>query len=397
MELTKAEEAMLHGEKGGAKQKAMEILVALGKIYGARRMVRISSAQISGVSYKTIGDAGLEYLKHMAALGGRVEVPSFLNPAGMDTEQWEEMGFPPDFAKKQIEILDAYSTMGIKTTCTCTPYLAGIRPAADEHIAWSESSAVSFANSVLGARTNREGGPSALCAALCGVTPLYGLHLKENRVAKMVVRVEAKLEERSDYGLLGLLVGKKSIEDGKRGEKIPAFRLAGLKPGEDELKYLGAAMAASGSVPLYFVEGITPEWNVEPDAPEVMVTQGEMDALKEKLNEADSADLITLGCPHASLAELEEIAQKLEKRPVEKELWVCVSRAVLQVARENGIAKRIEENGGRLVADTCMVVAPLERMGHKCTAVDSGKAATYLPTMCAQKLVFGKLEEILWK
>jgi predicted aconitase len=390
LELTRDEEKMLHGTMGEAKQKAMEILVALGRIYGAERMIRITSAQIAGVSYKNVGDAGLEYLRHMAALGGRVEVPSFLNPAGMDTEQWEEMGFPEEFAKKQIEILDAYSTMGISPTCTCTPYHAGIRPAEGEHIAWSESSAISFANSVLGARTNREGGPSALCAALCGVTPMYGLHLKENRVAKVLVNVEGKLEDRMDYGLLGLIVGKEA-----RG-KIPAFK--GMNPGETELKYLGAAMAASGSVPLYFVEGVTPEWNLGEDIAEIMVTQKELDSLKEKLNEEDEeADLIAMGCPHASISELEEVAGLLERKPAKKPFWICVSRAVKQVAVENGLAERIEMNGGKLVADTCMVVAPLEEMGFGTTAVDSGKAATYLPTMCGQRLMFGKLKEILWK
>ncbi len=380
---------MLHGKEGEAKQKAMEILVALGRIYGASRMIRISSAQIAGVSYKTIGDAGLEYLRHMAALGGRVEIPSFLNPAGMDTEQWEAMGVPEDFAKKQIEVLDAYATMGIRTTCTCTPYLIGIRPKEGEHIAWSESSAVSFANSVLGARTNREGGPSALCAALCGVTPMYGLHLKENRVANLLVHVDANLENKTDYSIVGLLVGKKV----KKG--IPAFK--GIKPNETQMKYMGAAMAASGSVALYFVEGVTSEWNVSPDAEKITITQKEMDELKAKINDADSADLITTGCPHASISELEEIAEMLEKKPVKKPFWICLSRNIKDEAVKSGLAARIEKNGGTLVADTCMVVAPLERMGFKSPAIDSGKATVYLPTMCRQKVLFGRLEEILWK
>lgn len=392
MELSRNEEAMLHGKHGEAKRKAMEILVALGRIYGAGRMVRVSSAQIAGVSYKTIGDAGLAYLKHMAALGGRVEIPSFLNPAGMDTGQWEELGVPEEFAKKQIEILDAYSTMGISATCTCTPYLCGIRPGEGEHVAWSESSAVSFANSVLGARTNREGGPSALCAALCGVTPLYGLHLEENRVARLIVNVGGKLENRADYGLLGLLVGREA-----KG-RIPAFIFGeGNRVGESELKYLGAAMAASGSVPLYFVKGVTPEWRVEKDAEELTVSERQINGLKAKLNEAGEADIITVGCPHASIEELEEIAELLEKKPVKKPFWICLSRAVKKEAKESGLAKRIESGGGKLVADTCMVVSPLKEMGFSNTAVDSGKACVYLPTMCRQKLLFGKLEEILWK
>jgi predicted aconitase len=392
LELTTNEQLMLNGEMGEGKRKAMEILVALGKIYGAKKMIPITSAQIAGVSYKTIGDAGLGYLKHMAALGAKVEIPSFLNPAGMDIEQWESLGIPRDFALKQMEILDAYSTMGITMSCTCTPYLIGIKPKVGEHIAWSESSAISFANSVLGAKTNREGGPSALCAAICGVTPYYGLHLDENRVANLIVKVDAKLTNRTDFGLLGLIVGKKS------NGRIPAFKtFPGARPNENDLKYLGAAMAASGSVPIYFVEKFTPEWRVAPKAEEITITQADLDKAKKALNEVDTADIITLGCPHASLSELTEIAGLLERKPVKKTLWICVARQIKIKAQEMGIAQKIEKNGGKLVADTCMVVAPLERMGFKRTAVDSGKAAVYLPTMCQQKLLFGKIEEILWK
>lgn len=392
MELTTREQLMLNGEMGEGKRKAMEILLALGKIYGAKKMIPVTSAQIAGVSYKTIGDAGLGYLKHMAALGAKVEIPSFLNPAGMDIEQWESLGIPADFAQKQMEILDAYSTMGIQMSCTCTPYLIGIKPKVGEHIAWSESSAISFANSVLGAKTNREGGPSALCAAICGVTPYYGLHLDENRVANLVVKVDAKLTNRTDFGLVGLIVGKKS------NGRIPAFKaFPGIRPNENDLKYLGAAMAASGSVPLYFVEKFTPEWRVARGAEEITITQKDLDKAKKALNEVETADIITLGCPHASLSELMEIAALLEKKPVKKTLWICVARQIKKKAEEMGLAQKIEKNGGKLVADTCMVVAPLERMGYKRTAVDSGKAAVYLPTMCQQKLLFGKIEEILWK
>ena len=208
MELTKQQQSLLNGEMGKAARQSMEILCALGKIYGARGMIPVTSSQISGVSYKTIGGAGLEYLQDLAKKGARVAIPSFLNPAGMDSEQWKEVGVPEAFAKKQLEVLSAYRSMGITMSCTCTPYLVGMRPKQGEHVAWSESSAVCFANSVLGARTNREGGPSALAAAICGCTPNYGLHLDENRIAKLLVKVEAKLSGMSDYGALGAYVGE---------------------------------------------------------------------------------------------------------------------------------------------------------------------------------------------
>ncbi|BDZ70122.1 aconitase X [Methanobacterium petrolearium] len=190
MHLTREEEKMYAGEYGPAVAKSMEILVALGDIYQANGMVEVVSAQISGVSYKTIGDAGLEYLEDLVGEGAQVRVPSTLNPAGVDLDQWHELGFSEEFTKKQLLIVDSYRKMGISTTCTCTPYLVGNVPILGSHVAWSESSAVCYANSVLGARTNREGGPGALSAAICGRTPNYGYHLDEGRIPNLLVEVE---------------------------------------------------------------------------------------------------------------------------------------------------------------------------------------------------------------
>ena len=162
------EEAILAGAEGPAARKALEIVLTLGRIYGAERLVPVASVQVAGVSYRNLGDAGLEFLRDWAEQGARVRVPTTLNPAGMDLDAWGEMGIPEAFARRQGEVIAAYVRMGIAPTCTCTPYLVGNVPAYGEHIAWSESSAVCYANAVLGARTNREGGPSALAAAVCG-------------------------------------------------------------------------------------------------------------------------------------------------------------------------------------------------------------------------------------
>lgn len=390
MHLTKEEQLMLDGEKGEAKQTAMEILTALGKIYNAGKMIPVTSAQISGVSYKTIGDAGLEYLQEMVSKKAKVVIPAFLNPAGMDIEQWKELGIPQDFAVKQKQILDAYSSMGITMTATCTPYLAGVRPKLGEHIAWAESSAVAFANSVLGARTNREGGPSALSAAITGVTPYYGLHLDENRVAEVIVKVETDLKTESDFAAMGYYIGKAI------GRKYPAF--TGIRAGEDELKLLGAAMAASGAVPLFYAEGLTPEFKVAEDAGEISFTEKELKETKEMLDTKQKPDLVTLGCPHASLTEIEDVIDIIKKkgRPTVK-FWICVSRAVKETAVEKGYDETIRENNGILVADTCMVVCPLEEMGYKITGTNSGKAAKYLPNLCKQKVAFGDIEDILYR
>src|SRR3990172_3362517 len=237
MYLTPEEEKLLKGESGPTYQKAIEILAALGDIYGADRLIPIKSAQIAGVSYKTIGDAGLEWITD---LKGKVAVPSILNPAGMDRECWREMGISKEFADKQEEIIKAYDALGIKIECSCTPYnIYDDIASFGDHVAWSESSAISYANSVIGARTNREGGPSALAAALIGKTPNYGYHLDENRQPTLRVNVEASVYEESDFGALGATIGR-IVNNG-----VPYF--SGIKnPGADSLKSLAAALAASG-------------------------------------------------------------------------------------------------------------------------------------------------------
>ena len=351
-------------------------------------MVPITSAQVAGVSYKTIGEAGLEYLQDFAAAGARVRIPTFLNPAGMDREQWKELSVPAAFAKKQLEILSAFSKMGISSTCTCTPYLVGIRPKKGEHIAWSESSAISFANSVLGARTNREGGPSALAAAVCGCTPNYGLHIEENRIANLLVKVEAPLKGTSDFGAMGAFVGEAA-----KG-KTPAF--VGVKgASEDRLKSLGASMAAWGSTAIYFMKGVTPEWNVSQGAEEITFGAKELKATREKMGGEGKPDIIAIGCPHASLAEIEEVAAKVRGKKLKTKLWVCTARKTKEAADKAGFTREIEQAGGNVVADTCMVVCPLEEMGITHAACNSGKAAKYLTNMFKRKVVYGDVEDII--
>lgn len=390
MYLTKEQEQMLAGEQGEIIERMFRLLVRLGDIYGADRMIPVGSVQVAGVSYKSIGDPGLEFLEDIAKKSVKVKVPTTLNPAGMDLEDWAELGFPEDFAKKQLKIMDAFRKMGIMMTATCTPYLVGNLPRFGEHIAWSESSAVSFANSVIGARTNREGGPSALAAALCGVTPNYGLHLDEKRKPTVIVKVNAELKDNSDFGALGYHVGKLV----KKG--IPYFK--GIKDADvDRLKALGAAMAASGAVALYHVAGLTPEAGFMDTKGLETVDVGEKE-LKETyktLNTGKDPDIVILGCPHASLKEIATLACKLEGKRLRKPLWVCTSRVTKEAATRMGFTEIIEKAGGKVVADTCTVVSPIERMGYKTTGVNSGKAANYLPGFCKQQVVFKRLDDLL--
>ena len=313
MYLTREEEKILEGEEGEERRKAMEILVGIGEVYNAEKLIPVTSVQVAGVSYKSIGEAGLKWLESFKE--ARVTVPTTLNPAGMDLERWRSMQIPEKFAVKQLKIIEVFKKLGVTLSCTCTPYLSGNLPKFRDHLAWSESSAVCFANSVIGARTNREGGPSALAAAIIGKTPYYGYHLDENRKATLKIKVSAELKRESDFGALGYWAGK-LVKTG-----VPLFTdINECKT--DELKALGAALAASGGVALFHIENITPESHYALGDKIEKVEFEEKDLRKsyEELTtkRADSVDLAAIGCPHASLNEIKRIAELLKGKKVDR-------------------------------------------------------------------------------
>jgi hypothetical protein len=380
MHLDPDEEKILSGEQGETRQKMLELLLALGKVFGAERLVRIRSAQISGASYKTIGEYGLAWL---SSLDARAVVPAVLNPIGMPRERWQEMGVEPVFAERQQAVIAAYERLGVNLECTCTPYYLHETSFGD-HLAWSESSAVSYANSVIGARTNREGGPSALAAALIGKTPCYGLHLEKNRTPQVIIEVKPDNKEWSiaRYGALGYHAGKIV------GNKIPFFR--GIAPYPDQLKALGAAMAATGAVALYHVEDVTPEakknrFNLS--ALEVIsIEPAEIDALFTDI----PVDAVAVGCPHCSPAELADIALLLQGKIITKPFYVFAAQGV--IFNNQKTVDAIEKSGARVFADTCMVVSPVMEQ-YSAIMVNSGKALAYVPDMCGAVARIGSIEE----
>ena len=392
MHLTREEERIYEGEAGWTRQKAMEILVAIGEINDASMLIPIKTAHLSGASYKTIGDA-FEFIN---SLEGRVAVESTLNPVGMDLEKekWREMGVSEPFAKKQLAVLAAYKRLGVSAECTCVPYLlgGGDLPKKGEHLAWAESSAVLFANSVLGARTNMEGAPSALAAALIGKTPLYGLHQAENR--KPTVRVKVCEREKceladADYSALGFLIGNLV------GDKIPAIELpvSSRPPSRDELKHLSAAVGATGSVGMFHIKGVTPEAEEE-ELPEEEIKIGK-DDLKAVFGGAEDENCepegtaIALGCPHCSPAELRRIYGLLKEegrgRKVRKDFFVFTARAIKESesVRREGLVEKIENLGVKVkvICDTCFVVSPAFE-GYDCVLTNSGKMLRYVPLLC---------------
>lgn len=407
--LTAEEQEMLDGGQGAGVQRALEIVVALARIYGAADLIPITHVQIAGVSYKNLGDAGVQFLSEWADEGAVVRVPTTLNPMGMERGKWQAWGIQPSFATPQLNVIDAFEKMGVTPTMSCTPYLfPNFKPQRGDALAWAESSAVAFANSVIGARSNREGGPSALAAGIVGRTARYGYHLDENRRANWVVEIRCPVKSVADFGALSYTVGK-AVGNGvpwfaDLGAWLPPLpadlTLGGLAG--DRLKTLGAGLAAYGAVALYHIAGYTPEAR---DAGDVLIRPDARRLVIESLDDAyrvmdadpdlRQIDLVTIGCPHASLSEIELVAHTLRDKQLATRLWVTTGEITRQRAAELGYVQIIEAAGGEVVADTCAVVAPMRMLDVRTMATNAGKMACYAPMHSGVKMRFGDVEQCL--
>jgi predicted aconitase len=384
LHLTREEERIYDGEEGWAYQTAIKILVKLGDLFGATRLIPIESAHISGVSYKTIGDAPIEFLKALAEAGAKSRVASTVNPGGLDYRHLADMAASPRIRDKQREIIGIYEKMGVNPVLTCTPYYIK-KPKQAANLAWAESSAVIYANSILGSWTNREGGPSALAAALIGKTPNYGMHRPENREANIMVKVDAELENEAAFGALGAHLG------GALKDRIPVIEgLPGLE--EANLKQLGAAMASTGMTPMFHPCRSCPKESRRLET--VNVGREDLREAIESLSTThERPDMVFLGCPHCSFQEVNQIAEQIKGRKVKKDIkfWVCTSRYIRQKA-ENPV-NIIEEAGGKVVCDTCAVVTWIKDLGVATLMTNSAKTAHYAPTMNKVKVRFAPLAQ----
>lgn len=404
MFLTEEEQKMLNGEKGPAVKKAMEILVALGEGFGAKRLIPVNNVHMAGASVLVAEEAGTRFVEDIRRQGGRFVTRVTTNPTAIDPEKWHELGIDESDYELQLRLTGAYAGMGANTCNTCIPYFVGNLPRFGEHLAWGESSAVVFANSVCGARTNREGGPSALAAALTGRTPEYGFHLKENRYGKILIKVETPLEDMTDYGTLGCYTGKLV------GQDTPVFVGLPDNPTLEQLKALSAALASSGSVSMFHAVGITPEARTLEEAfngkaPEKTYVFGakEKEETEAFLNKepSDHVDWIQIGCPNATVEEIREVAEALEGKKVHPDvtLWVTTNAAIYAMADRLGYIRTIEEAGGIVVRETCpflarsRVIAP--KKGFKTLTTNSAKMAFYAPGQFGLPTHYGNLKRVM--
>ncbi|NNV21401.1 DUF521 domain-containing protein [Ochrobactrum pseudogrignonense] len=400
MTLTREEQSIAAGEQGQGAAMAMRIVAETARLMGASRLIPIASAHIDGALYH--GDSGTLFAERLVDGGARTKVRATLNVGSIDLTGCSRNLLPQHEADMARRMMRAYIKLGCEPTWTCAPYQAGHRPAKGTDVAWGESNAVVFCNSVLGARTNRYGDFLDIACAIAGRAPDYGLHRNENRRATVILNISAInpafLQSEVAWPILGNLFGR-SV-----GKNIGVVAGAGMRPDEDALKAFGAAPASVGSVGLFHVAGVTPEaldletalQHQKPDGI-IHVTQEMIQATRKGLStvdHADSIDAVAIGSPHLSITEFDRLERAIAGRKLVVPLYACTGRHALVELEKNGRRALLEKAGVVIVADTCVVVTPI--MPTKDDAVlmtNSGKFAHYAPGNTGYDVLYGSLEE----
>jgi predicted aconitase/predicted aconitase with swiveling domain len=400
IELTEFDQALLDGQHGQAAQMAMQIVLRMAELQGARSLVDVTQAHIDGCIYT--GPASLRFAQQLVQWGAKVRVPTTLNSISVDQRRWRELGIDPALGEPAIALGDAYMAMGAQLSYTCAPYLLDSAPKAGEQIVWAESNAVVYANSVLGARTQKYPDYLDICIALTGRAPLIGCHLDAQRKARLQIELPV-LGELDDafYPLLGYHIGALA------GSRVPlVLGLENCQPSLDDLKAFGAAFATTSAAPLFHIAGVTPEaldptQVLEADA-FIPVEKIRLKDLLKSWRELNSArdhrvDVVSLGNPHFSLSEFAHLARLCRGRHKHPNVVLAITcgRAVLEQARQAGHIAVIEAFGATLVTDTCwcMLGEPVIPPTATTLMTNSGKYAHYAPGLVGRKVHFASLAE----
>ena len=394
--LTEYDRSLLAGDKGPAARMAMSILTRMADVGDARHLMDITAAHIDSALY--MGEATLAFAERLAGMGGKVVVPATLNVSGLDEHGWRDWPVPPDYAAKAHRQMVAYQTLGCVPMWTCAPYQTKQRPVFGQQIAWGESNAICFANSVIGARTERYPDLLDICAAIAGRVPAAGLHLDKNRGGQDLIRLSgiptSLMAEDGFYPVLGHLVGKFAQE------RIPVIEGLEGTPTEDQLKALCAATACSGAVALVHIVGVTPEAPTLGAAfrgkvPErtLTVTFDDLRAARRELTTVTDAslDMVVLGSPHFSVAEFRALAPLLagRQRNPKVEFLVTTSRFMAALAKADDLLAPLEAFGGRVSVDACILTMPMLSPTTRTLMTNSAKYAYYSPGLLGTGVAFG--------
>lgn len=382
MHLTEYEQRTLEGEHGPAAQWGLDYQVKVGEFFGAERLAKVRSAHIH-CDGEALGEPGVAFLEEWADQGARLVVPLTMDPRSTDFSQALEIGQEQSIVDQEQRIVKALHDMGAIPSNTCINYQTIDVPHLGEHLAWGDTGTVIWANAVAGARSNFEGGPAALAAALTGRVAAYGFHLPEHRRGTVLVQVRDQPRSLTDWGALGALVGRAFPDYWE----VPVFSGVELNPGPDELKHLGAALASYGSHAMFHMVGVTPEARTEEDAfrdraprETLVVEPGHLAALYDSFQpEKDAPDLIVFGTPQLSLYELKELATLLDGRRVAKTVYLTTSSQVKAAADEYGYTEAVLGAGARILVGVCFYLMTARelarRNGYRTMLTNSAKLA----------------------
>ncbi|MFC2095862.1 aconitase X [Candidatus Bipolaricaulota bacterium] len=405
LQLTARDKELLNGEHGEASRFAMSVIVQMAEAMDANELLSVEQAHIDACALRSI--SSLDVVSHLAENGGRVSIPTTLSMVSLDLEHWEELGVPSEFADLSQRIANAYLQLGCIPAWTCAPYQGYLTPRAGQQIAWGESNAVIYANSVLGARTNRYADFLDICAAITGRVPYTGLHRLENRRASLHIRVKGIEEDAwrtpAAWAAFGSLVGQLA------GEHVPVIDGLPLRrPSNDMLKAFGAAAASAGSVGLCHLVGITPEANSLEAAchcqKPLETLSVEHDQLREAWDElsvgaaGETIDAVILGCPHFSYAEFEALASSIGRASSggvheNVQFLVFCGATDVELARRGGLLEPFRDFGATLVHDTCPFHSPVVKSSARTIMTNSGKCAYYAPGELDVGVRFGSLDQ----